>query len=41
VLDVLKAEGAITVKTGETSQTLSEVGRAEAVEKFSKDCTLQ
>ena len=41
VLAVLKAEGPIAVKTGETSQTLSDVGRAEAVEKFSKDCTLQ
>jgi hypothetical protein len=41
VLDVLKAQGAITVKIGDTSQTLSEVGRAEAVEKFSKDCKLQ
>jgi hypothetical protein len=41
VLEVLKAPGAVTVKTGETSQTLTDVGRAEAVEKFSKDCTLQ
>ena len=41
VLAVLKAEGPIAVKTGETSQTLSDVGRAEAVEKFSKHCTLQ
>jgi hypothetical protein len=38
---VLKREGAVSLRTGETSQTLSDTGRAEAVEKFSKDCTLQ
>lgn len=41
VLAVLKAQGPVAVKTGEISQTLSDVGRAEAVEKFGKDCTLQ
>jgi hypothetical protein len=41
VLEVLKAPGPVTVKTGATSKTLSDAGRAEAVEKFSKDCKLQ
>jgi hypothetical protein len=41
VLAVLEAKGPIAVKTGESSQTLTDVGRAEAVERFSKDCTLQ
>ena len=41
VLEVLKSPGPVTVKTGETSQTLSEVGRADAVAKFGKDCTLE
>lgn len=41
VLDVLRSPGPLTVKTAETSRTLSDVGRADAVEKFSKDCTLE
>jgi hypothetical protein len=41
VIEVLKSPGTVTVKTGETNQTLSDVGRADAVAKFSKDCTLE
>ena len=40
VLAVLRAEGPLTVKLGETSATLSDKGRAEAVAQFSKDCLL-
>jgi hypothetical protein len=40
VLAVLRAEGPLTVKLGETSATLSDNGRAEAVAQFSKDCLL-
>jgi hypothetical protein len=38
VLAVLKAPGPLTVKTADTTRTLSDAGRADAVEKFSKDC---
>ena len=38
VLSVLKAPGPLTVKTAATTRTLPEVGRAEAAERFSKDC---
>lgn len=38
VLSVLKSAGPLTVKTAATTRTLPEVGRAEAAEKFSKDC---
>jgi hypothetical protein len=38
VLGVLKSPGPLTVKTASTTRTLPEVGRAEAAEKFSKDC---
>lgn len=40
VLAVLRAAGPLTVKTGATSATLSDKGRAEAVAQFSKDCEL-
>jgi hypothetical protein len=40
VLAVLKSPGPLTIKTGETTRTLSDAGRAEAVETFSKDCQL-
>jgi hypothetical protein len=40
VLDVLKSPGPLTVKTGATSRTLSDKGRAEAVDKFSDACEL-
>ena len=38
VLDVLRQSGPLTVTIGETSAALSDQGRAEAVETFSKDC---
>jgi hypothetical protein len=38
VLSALKSPGPLTVKTAATTRTLPEVGRAEAAEKFSKDC---
>ena len=37
-LGALKASGPLTVKIASTTFTLPEVGRAEAAEKFSKDC---
>jgi hypothetical protein len=40
VLEVLKSPGPLTVKTGLTSRTLSDKGRAEAVDKFSQACEL-
>ena len=40
VLAVLREKGPVTVKMGEATATLAEQGRAEAVEKFSQDCTL-
>jgi hypothetical protein len=40
VLAVLKAEGPLTVKLGETSATLSDAGRGVSVAQFSKDCEL-
>jgi hypothetical protein len=40
VLDVLRSPGPLTIKTGFTSRTLSDAGRAEAVAKFSKDCEM-
>jgi hypothetical protein len=38
LLGVLKAPGPLTVKTGLTTRTLPEVGRADAAAKFSTDC---
>jgi hypothetical protein len=40
LLDVLKAPGPLTVKAADTTQTLSDTGRANAAETFSKDCKL-
>jgi hypothetical protein len=40
VLTVLRSTGPVTVKTGETSQTLPEQGRAAAVDKFSQACEM-
>jgi hypothetical protein len=40
LLDVLRAEGPLTVKMGATSAMLSDKGRAQAVAQFSKDCEL-
>jgi hypothetical protein len=41
LLAVLKSPGPLTLKVAETSRTLSDAGRADAVAKFSKDCTLE
>jgi hypothetical protein len=40
VLDVLKSPGPLVIKTAATTKTLSDLGRADAVETFSKDCKL-
>jgi hypothetical protein len=40
VLDVLRASGPVTVKLGLTEKTLSDQGRADAVDKFSQSCKL-
>ena len=40
LLAVLKSSGPLTVKIAATTITLPEVGRAEAAEKFSKDCQI-
>lgn len=40
LLAVLKSPGPLTVKMAATSLTLPEVGRAEAAERFSKNCSL-
>ncbi|HLO23990.1 MAG TPA: hypothetical protein VK193_11275 [Methyloceanibacter sp.] len=40
VLAVLREKGPVTVKMGETSATLAEQGRADAVEQFAGDCKL-
>jgi hypothetical protein len=41
VLDVLRAPGPLTVKMGETSATLSDRGREQAVAQFSQDCRVE
>ncbi len=41
VLAVLREKGPVTIKMGETSATLTEQGRAEAVETFAQDCKLE
>jgi hypothetical protein len=41
VLAVLREKGPVTVKMGETSATLAEQGRAEAVEIFAESCKLK
>ncbi len=40
VLTVLNEKGPVTVKAGETSTSLGEQGRAEAVASFAADCKL-
>lgn len=40
VLEVLGNEGPLTLKTGKTTATLSDAGRAAAVAQFAKDCKL-
>ena len=40
LLGVLKSSGPLTVKIASTTFTLPEVGRADAAEKFSKDCQI-
>lgn len=39
-LEVLRQTGPVTVTVGGASVSLSDAGRAEAVERFSKDCPL-
>lgn len=41
VLAVLKSPGPLTVKAVGTAKTLSDAGRADAVETFSKDCQVK
>ena len=41
LLAMLKSPGPLTVKMAATSLALSEVGRAEAAERFSKNCSLE
>lgn len=40
VLEVLRQAGPVSVTIGQTSATLSDQGRAQAVETFSKDCEI-
>ena len=40
VLEVLRQAGPVTVTMGTTSAPLADKGRAQAVERFAKDCTL-
>ena len=40
LLEVLRQAGPLTVTTGTTSASLSDHGRSQAVERFSKDCAL-
>ncbi len=40
VMNVLRAEGPLTVKIGETSRTFEGVGRDEAVKTFTETCEL-
>jgi len=41
LLALLKSPGPLNIKTAVTTRTLPEVGRADAVDKFSKDCQLK
>lgn len=41
VLDVLGDSGAVTLKLGDASFTLSEQGRAEALQRFSQNCEVK
>jgi len=40
ILKVLREKGPVSMKSGAIGYELSETGRAEAVAKFSKDCSL-
>jgi hypothetical protein len=40
VLEVLRQVGPVTVTAGKSTATLSDQGRADGVEKFSKDCQI-
>jgi len=40
VLEVLRQPGPITVTVGKTSASLSDKGRSQGVERFTKDCAL-
>jgi hypothetical protein len=40
VLEVFRQPGAVAVTVGSTNATLSDQGRADAVDKFSKDCQI-
>jgi hypothetical protein len=40
VLDMLRQAGPVTVTVGKASATLSDQGRADAIEKFSQDCQI-
>lgn len=41
LLEILRDPGPVTVKMGETSVTLSDQGRAEAVSRFSRNCEVE
>jgi hypothetical protein len=41
MLEVLRQPGAVTVTAGGASVSLSDEGRAQAVERFAKDCPLE
>jgi hypothetical protein len=40
ILDVLRASGPVTIKAGSASAELTDTGRADAIDRFTKDCTL-
>lgn len=41
LLEVLRDPGSLTLKMGETTATLSDQGRAEAVSQFSQNCSIE
>jgi hypothetical protein len=41
LLDVLRDPGSLTLKMGETTATLSDQGRADAVSQFTQNCTIE
>jgi len=40
IVDVLRGNGPVTIKVGAANAELTDTGRADAVERFTKDCTL-
>jgi hypothetical protein len=40
IVDVLRGNGPVTIKVGAANAELTDTGRADAVEQFTKDCTL-